>query len=169
MLPSDRPEFLKVLNGIAAMKSKPLAVEALDLWWLSMKDWPIDEFKAAASHLVKSCQFMPTPYDFEQLKRAAEPTAGEAWAKALASCACWRGAIPSPGGRIDRAAKAVGGYYAIAMADRETALPHVERRFKDAYAELADIDDAREALPEIAGMKQLSSVSELLKLTGGAK
>jgi hypothetical protein len=147
MQPKDREEFLKVLNGLSALKGKSLAVEALDLWWMSMQKWELADFKAAAAHLVGSCQFMPTPYDFNQLKRAGEPTSGEAWEKAFAYCAHKRG--PTPGGRIDRAALAVGGYYNMGMANIETAIPHIERRFKEAYEDLADVEEIREALPEI--------------------
>ena len=161
MQPADRAEFLKVLNGLAAIKGKQLAIEALDLWWMSMQSWPLADFKAAASHLVTSCQFMPTPFDFAQLKRAGEPTAGEAWTEAVASCSCWRGG-KSPGGRIDRAVRAIGGYRAIAMADMETALPHIERRFKEAYEELCDVEETREQLPQI-------TLSGLQERISGAK
>lgn len=155
MHPSDRTEFLKVLNGLAAMKGKPLAVEALDLWWLSMQKWSLADFKAAAAHLVTSCQFIPTPYDFAQLKKAGELTAGEAWAEAIAYCSGKRKDVPT--GRVARAAQTVGGFHAIGMANIETALPHIERRFKEAYSELSSVEETREALPEI-------TFSEVLRL-----
>lgn len=157
---SDRAEFLKVLNGLAAIKGKQLAIEALDLWWASMQAWDIADFKAAASHLVTSCQFMPTPYDFAQLRRAGELTAGEAWSLALSHCTCWRGG-KTPGGRVDRAVRAIGGYHTIAMADIETALPHIERRFKEAYEELCDVEETREQLPQIT----LSGLQERISRT----
>lgn len=166
MQSGERVEFLKVLNGLAAIKGKPLAVEALDLWWMSMQSWPLNDFKDAAAHLVTSCQFMPTPYDFEQLRRAGEPTAGEAWAVALANCTCWRGNGKSPGGRIDRAVAAIGGYRAIAMADQETALPHLERRFKEAYDDLSDVEATREALPNLTQPRlqnNWTGVSDVMK------
>ncbi len=80
---NDRPEFLRVLNGLAAIKRVDLTKEAYEIWWQSMKDWPIDEFKEGARHLLKNCQFMPTPYDFEQLRKKGEVSAHEAWAMAL--------------------------------------------------------------------------------------
>jgi hypothetical protein len=33
MLPGDRAEFMRVLNGLAAIKGKELTPEALSLWW----------------------------------------------------------------------------------------------------------------------------------------
>lgn len=155
---SDRTEFLKVLNGLAAMKGKPLAVEALDLWWLSMQKWSLADFKAAAAHLVTSCQFMPTPYDFAQLKKAGELTAGEAWAEAIAYCSGKRKDVPT--GRVARAARAVGGFHAIGHANIETSLPHIERRFKEAYEELADVEETREALPQVATSKDLLALDK---------
>jgi hypothetical protein len=45
---------LAAVNGLAAMKGKPLAFEALDLWWMSMQKWSLADFKSAAAHLVSS-------------------------------------------------------------------------------------------------------------------
>lgn len=149
MRPTDRPEFLRTLNGLAAIKSKELTPEALDLWWSAMSDWSIDEFKSAASHLVTACQFMPTPYDFQQLRRAGEPTPHEAWEKALSNCTSWRDGESYAGPFIDRVVRMIGGYRAIAMAD-ERELPFIQRRFMEAYETQCEVQPIRDALPEIA-------------------
>lgn len=142
MRPTDEAEFVRIVTAMAVLRGRELTDEALDLWLAAMSDWTIEDFKAAASHLVKSCQFMPTPYDFEQLRRAGEMTAGEAWELVLSG--------KPLEGRALRAARAVGGQYAIRHAHIERDLPHFERRFKEAYAELTDVDQVREALPQIA-------------------
>lgn len=144
MRPADKPEFVRVLVGLAAIKRVDLTAEAIDLWWSAMGKWSIDDFKAASSHLVSSCEWMPTPFHFEQLRKAGEPTAGEAWAIVL------QGSQLAIGSRMARAAMAVGGQYSIRHANIERDLPHIERRFKEAYEDLTDVDGAREALPEIA-------------------
>jgi hypothetical protein len=149
MQSTDRLEFVRVLNGLAAVKRVELTKEAIELWWASMSRWSIEDFKAAASHLVSSCQFMPTPYDFQQLRKAGEPTAAEAWTLAIESAKHWRTPEKLPFGRIGRAVRALGGYRALAMADTEKDLPHYARRFKDAYEEMTDVDSVREALPEL--------------------
>lgn len=146
MLATDRMEFMRVLNGLAAIKGKDLTPEALDLWWAAMSRWEIVDFKAAASHLVTACQFMPTPYDFAQLNRANELTAGEAWAMAV-------GGEPLSG-RAARAARIVGGQRHIRMANIEKDLPHIQRRFIEAYQELGDVEETREAL-EGTGLRRL--------------
>lgn len=144
MHPTDRTEFVRVLNGLAAIKGKDLTPEALSLWWAAMSRWSLEDFKAAASHLVTSCQFMPSPYNFEQLKRAGDLTAGEAWELVL------NGAKLEPGSRAERAARIVGGQYAIRHANVEKELPFVARRFKEAYEELSDVDSVRQSVPQIA-------------------
>lgn len=164
MLPTDRLEFVRVLNGLAAIKRVDLTAEAIDLWWAAMARWSLEDFSASASHLVSSCQFMPSPFDFEQLRRASEPTAAEAWIEALSGCVNWRDPGQLPNGRIARAAAAVGGFRAIAMADMERDLPHVQRRFLEAYAELSDVESVRDALPQIA-----APGSESRRLPGGFK
>lgn len=150
MLSTDRVEFVRVLNGLAAIKRCELTSEAIDVWWMAMAQWPIVEFKAAASHLVGACQFMPSPYDFAQLRKAAELTAAEAWTEVLEACAHWRDSARLPNGRAARAARAVGGFKAIAMANTQTDMPHIQRRFLEAYAELSDVESVRDALPQIA-------------------
>lgn len=146
MQPGDRAEFGRVLNGLAAIRRFEITKDAAALWWASMQHWSIEDFRAAASHLVTACQFMPTPYDFEQLRRARLPSAAEAWTQALEGCVHWRTPERLPNGRVERAARAVGGFRAIAMADIERDLPHVQRRFLEAYAELSDVEETRAAL-----------------------
>lgn len=147
---TDRKKFVETLNGLAAVKpGKELTDAALEIWWSSMKGWSIEEFVAAASHLASSVEFMPSPFNFEQLRKAAKPTDGEAWAEALKRCKAWRTG-QAWDDVIERAVMAIGGYRSIAMADVETALPHIERRFKEAYAELEDVETVRQALPHIA-------------------
>lgn len=147
---TDRQKFVKTLNGLAALKpGKELTSEAIDIWWTSMRGWSIEEFVTAASHLAGSVEFMPSPFHFEQLRKASKPTDGEAWAEALKRCTAWRTGA-SWGDVIERAVAAVGGYRALAMADVESALPHIERRFKEAYAEMDDAETVRQALPHLA-------------------
>lgn len=157
MLPIDKQAFGKVLNGLAAIKGKELTQEAVILWWNSMQSWSIEDFKAAASHLVGSCQFMPTPYDFEQLRKAGEMTSGEAWRVVLA------GAELDPNSREYRAAQIVGGQYAIRHANVERELPFIAKRFREAYEELSDVDAVRVALPSIAANRSIPDLSGALK------
>lgn len=143
MRPTDRAEFVKTMNGLAAIKGKELTPEALSLWWSAMSAWSIDDFKAAASHLVTKCQFMPTPYDFAQLRRAHDLTSAEAWSDVLS------GKQLDPASRAFRAAQLMGGQQAIRRADVERDLPHIQRRFLEAYEDLGDVEETREALPDM--------------------
>jgi hypothetical protein len=157
MRSADRIEFVSILNGLAALKpNSKITPEALELWWQAMRDWSIDDFRSAASHLARTVEFMPNPYHFEQLRKAAEPNKGEAWAIAKQRCLSWRTPERIESDRISRAVAQVGGYRTIAMADEERALPHIERRFLQAYEELADVEVTRTALPELSH-KQLEN------------
>lgn len=150
MTPNDFDKFSEVVVAFAELKGRQLSPPAIELYWRAMHDWTLVDFRQAAEHLLRSCEFMPTPKNFEDLRKAGEPTAAEAWTTALTSCVCWRRPDDLPTGRIARAAAAVGGFRAIAMADEEHALPHIQRRFLDAYNEFMDVDPVREALPQIA-------------------
>jgi hypothetical protein len=93
---------------------------------------------------MRTCEFFPNPFHFEQLRRASEPTAGEAWVRVL------RGDALAAGSREARAAAIVGGQQHIRHANIERDLPHIQRRFIEAYEQLAEVDVVREALPELS-------------------
>ena len=155
---SDRPQFLKVLNGLATIKSKDLTEEAYELWWRCLKDWPIDGFKDAAGYLLLNCQFMPTPYDFEQLRKKGEVSAHEAWAMAMHHVeGAWRQGVLGDA-LIDRVVAALGGYSVIALTHKDK-LGFLERRFLDAYNDLLDTSVVREALPDLTERPRIQNGS----------
>lgn len=162
----DKPRFVAVLVGLATVKpGKGLTPEALDIWWNAMQAWSLDDFRAAASHLARSLAFMPSPFDFEQLRKASRPNAAEAWAAALEHVrhGRWRREAAPPA--IERAVRALGGWPVIAMSE-EAKLHFLERRFAEIYDGLQDVEDVRTALPGIAPRPALAAepkpVSELL-------
>ena len=146
----DKPQFLKVLNGMAAMKKATLIPEVLDLWWGCMADWSIDDFKAATVEILKRTAYMPTPKDFEDLRRAGRMTAGEAWDRAVghAASSAYRDG-PTGDYLLDQCVRMIGGYSVIAMCD-EDKLHFLERRFCEHYETLEDATDVRDAVPQIA-------------------
>ena len=155
---SDREEFLQVLNGLAAIKSKELTKEAYELWWNSMQGWEISDFKDAAGFLLKNCQFMPAPYDFEQLRKKGELSASEAWAKAMQHAeGAWRQGVLGDA-LTDRVIAMLGGYSVVAFTNTDK-LGFLERRFKDAYAEIKDTDGVREALPDLTERPRIQNSS----------
>lgn len=153
MQPADRGEFVEILNGLALTKpgASKLPKEALSLWWNSMQDWTIDEFRAAANHLARSVEFMPNPYHFEQLRKTASgPSVGEAWAQVRAKLmhvgAHDRVSIDP---RTDRVVAAMGGYFRLAQTNTAD-MPFRENRFRELWEELGEAEEARMALPSAA-------------------
>lgn len=156
MTPEDETQFCAVLKGLSSVKpGNKLTPEAIDLWWMAMQDWTLDEFKQGAAHLMRSVQFMPSPYHFDQLRKASRPTAGEAWERARAACgsAIQCGQVTHNGTcgdpLIDRVVRAIGGYGVIAMCDREK-LTFLERRFAEHYESIQGAQDVRLGVPQIA-------------------
>lgn len=150
MQQADKPEFLKVLNGIAAIKRTQLTPEALDLWWGCMADWSIEDFKAATFQVLKRTDFMPMPNHFEDLRRAGRMTASEAWDIVLRHVRT--GAYrerPTIGPVIDQCVRAtVGGYGQLAQSD-ESELHWLEKRFTSAYETQTDVQETRTAVPQV--------------------
>lgn len=152
MQASDKEQFVKVMNGMAAMRKATLIPEVLDLWWACMADWKIEDFKAAAIQVLKTQTFMPTPKDFEDLRKAGRETAGEAWLVA-------RGYIvwglhgftlhPDCPPLIAKALHVIGGPNVIGMCD-EDKLTFLERRFTEHFETMQESEDTRQAVPQIA-------------------
>ena len=155
MTPADRKPFLETIVGFAELKGKQLSAPAMELYWRSMQDWSLSDFRAAAEQLVRTSEFMPTPKDFEDLRKAGRPTAGEAWMRVLQYArhgynANFPLASGGPDDPIIRlAVAAIGGYGAIAMSDASKT-SFLERRFCEHFEDIQDVEEVREAVPQIA-------------------
>ena len=166
MTPGDRPKFAATLAGLTAIKpGKGLTPEAMDLWWNAMCNWSIEDFVEAASHLARTVEFMPSPYHFEQLRKSVAAEAGaDAWAAVVH--ANRTGDRSQVSLQAERVVRAMGGWNALATM-LTTDLPFREKRFRELWAEVGQIADAREALPALAapdgtGAPRLASVAQLL-------
>lgn len=163
MQADDKVQFLKVMNGIAAMKKATLIPEVLDLWWACMADWNIEDFKAAAVQVLKTSTFMPTPKDFEDLRKAGRETAGEVFAgirQYLKYTPNGYTLQPHTPRNIESAIRAMGGPMAYAMCDVDK-LPFLEKRFCEHYEQITGADDTREAVPQIAYGNDTLQISKM--------
>lgn len=140
----DFSEFSNVVRGFAELKGRELSAPALKLYFRALMHWSLDDFKRAAELLLRTCEFMPTPKDFEDLRKTGEPTADEAWAIVLS------GAKLPLGSRMARAANTLGGQASIRREDTERTLPFTRNKFCEAYDVLTKVDPVREAVPQIA-------------------
>lgn len=78
MQPSDFERFHAVMTGIAEVHERELSEFMLDVYWLTLGDWTLEEFELAAAHLLEHHKFgMPKPSHFTELRRSGEPTATE--------------------------------------------------------------------------------------------
>lgn len=151
----DKPEFVRVLNGLAAIKHVDLTEEAYEMWWLSMVDWQLSDFTEAAGFLLKNCQFMPAPNDFEDLRKRTMPSAHEAWENAQSACLGWRKKNCKSGDAMtDRVVSVIGGYRQIALCDVDK-LMFLEKRFIETYNDFKCGNNVRQALPNLIDRPQL--------------
>lgn len=144
MGPTDFNRFRAVMAGMSKLYDKEIDAVLLDAYWLALRDWRLEDFESAAGHLMANSEFMPRPAAFNALRKAGTPTAHEAWTRVLS------GAQLEPGSVTERAANAMGGQQRIRMADIERDLPHIQRRFIEAYEGMTDAEAIREAVPQIA-------------------
>lgn len=143
----DFAEFDKVIVGLAELHGKELSAAAIKLYFTALRHWSLDDVKRAAVQLLRTSKFMPKPQDFEELRRANDDSAHEAWERVL------RGDRLEPGSLEERAAQMLGGQSAIRRADIYRDLPHFHRRFLEAYADLSDRTFTREVIPQLANAR----------------
>ena len=165
MTKNDYEPFCEIVVGFAELKGRTLSAAAIELYWRSLQHWPLAAFRAAAEQLVRTCEFMPGPKDFEDLRKAGRATPGEAWAEVLAHvrAGAYRGRSLVVSELVDRAVAAIGGYHAIGMSDVDKT-HFLEKRFTEAFEDLQNAEDVRESVPAIA-----YSGSSLSSLNGPTK
>lgn len=176
MKPADRTKFVEVVLGFAELKGKQLTAAALELYWRAMQHWDISDFLAASEQLLRTSEYMPTPKEFEDLRKAGRPTAGEAWSRVLNHVRSGRysGVQSDTPVRLDelteRAVRALGGYHVIAMSHTEKT-HFLEKRFCEHYEEMREAAAVREAVPQIAhsGSKFLGGPQSAQALLGNIK
>lgn len=139
MKAEDKADFLRVMNGLAAVFGGQLTPEALDVWWASFAGWSLRDFTHAASAAVTRCKFMPRPADLFDVQRASRPTPGEAWGIA------GKGLDALADKALNIATQ--GRYFGHIQYDEH---PWIQKRFLEVYEQLADVEDARAAAPQLA-------------------
>lgn len=150
MAPDDFPRFRAVLAGMAELYQRELSATLLDAYWLALRPWTLADFEVAAAHLMATKTFMPRPAEWNELRKAELPTAGEAWESAIAACLGWRYGTATVDDLTDRVVRMVGGYERLAMEPLDTQ--HFTRnKFIELYDELAETEATREAVPQLAG------------------
>lgn len=136
------------MAAMAELYGRELSGPLLDAYWLSLRDWPLEDFERAAAHLMATEQHMPRPAAFTALRKHTGLTAGDAWTQVLDHCrfGTYRdGSGLDDGGPIDRAVGSIGGYQAIAMHSTEW-MHQIEKRFAERLGEQEQASDSRAAL-----------------------
>ncbi len=169
MQQADFARFRAVMAGMSELYQRDVSPALLDAYWLALREWSLADFEAGAVHLMVTSQFMPRPADFNALRKAGQETAAEAWVRVVRECPRWRsGAHGDDDPLIDACIRAVGGNERIAMTDL-AELHWLQKRFMEAYEELRDAHEHREAVPQItqANQARLVKLREALSLPPG--
>lgn len=152
MQPNDARRFRDLLRGMGRMYGAEPDALTLDAYWIALKCWGLQDFEAACAQLMQTAKFMPRPAEFTELRNAGDLTAGEAFAIAMSVARhCSQHGSPSADEpRVDAAARACGGYFAMGQTETEK-IGFLERRFSEHFESISEREEIREALPQIAG------------------
>lgn len=159
MQPTDGKRFRDLLRGMSRAFGSDIDTVTLDVYWLALSDWTLEEFETAAAHLLRNSKFMPRPSEFNALKKAGKFTATEAWDAILQHCkgAYRDGSGVDNGGPVDLAVRGIGGYRAIAMHNLDY-LPILQRQFVDRFEELDDAMEIRHSVPQLADLNTRTQI-----------
>lgn len=147
MTEADKIEFARILSGLSEIRGKALSKSAMAMYWLALSGWEMEDFRQAAKHLLSTCQFMPTPYDFEQLRKSSQETSGEAWARVRQAIRHrYHGASTSLDPKIDKIVGIMGGWDRLGMTNSDE-MHFREKRFAELWDEISDVEEVRAALP----------------------
>ena len=157
MIDSDKTEFAAILSGMAEVRGKPMSNAALKMYWLALADWSMADFRAAALHLLKTTQFMPTPYDFHQLRKV-DSSGIDAWAKVRAIIRTRRpDDVTHIDPKTDRIVRAMGGYTQLGMTNTDD-MHWREKRFLELWESL---DDEPAELPDYSALLRNMALKRL--------
>ena len=168
MQESEKPEFIRILMGLSTIKpGKEMTADSFQVYWDAMCDWSLADFKVAANHLARTCEFMPNPFHFENLRKAGRQTAGEAWEHVLryvrtGSYSGYNGPgrIEAPTADAERAVNAIGGYRIIAQSE-EAEHGHMLHRFTQSYQEIREAGEVRQSVPQVTAPKTMGAIADL--------
>lgn len=143
MQSAEFERFRDLMRGMGRVFGSEPDALVLDIYWLALRDWTLPEFESATALLMASAQFMPRPADYAQMRRAAEPTAAEAWAKVLAKVRTMsRYELVKIDPRIDAVVAQLGGYGTL-MSMTTDQTPWIAKRFSELWSDAATAESAR--------------------------
>lgn len=172
MKANEFQQFKTIVAGMAALYGRIESLDdgLMDVYWLALKDWPLEEFQRAASHLLRTSTFMPRPADFERLGQGSAQSARQAWADVVAwvRASGYRSALPKhllppePSQEAVRAVMILGGWEAISLADI-SELGFLEKRFLEHFEDArASQGQGLPSPPEGPRLNGPVSIAELL-------
>jgi hypothetical protein len=82
MQESEKQEFASILKASMEVYDKSLSADALRIWWATMAEIPMPDFRKAITAHVTTSQFAPKPADIlnQFKKHDGRPGVEEAWA-----------------------------------------------------------------------------------------
>ena len=80
MKASDKGEFTAIFKSAMEVYDKELSLDALSIWWATMADISIEDFRKSMTRHITTSPFFPKPADIlRSFRKDDKPGAEEAW------------------------------------------------------------------------------------------
>lgn len=66
MKEQDKAEFVKQLTGLAELFDKKISDTLFEIYWQTLNDLPLEDFKRGVSNLALTSKFFPKPVEFRE-------------------------------------------------------------------------------------------------------
>lgn len=66
MIQNDKLQFEEILTGLAEIFDTELSDIKVDIYFEALKDMSLDDFRAAANTVARTCKFFPKPVEFRE-------------------------------------------------------------------------------------------------------
>lgn len=157
MQSSDFERFREIMVGMGKVYERDVDAVLLDAYWGALHDWSMDDFQSTAKELIATSVHMPRPADFNAMRKKVNAVSGvEAWNFARRHAVSRAGQPPGvtcaelgAHPAIEQVVASLGGLYVL-WACPADKLHFLERQFHDRYAEISDVLETREAVPDLA-------------------
>ena len=137
MIDKDHAQFSRLLSDVMAFYKEPMSDFAMRIWWSALEEFDLASVSRAFTAHAKDPdrgRFVPKPADvIFQLRGSNDERAMVAWNDVLAQASrVGRYSRPELSDAQSMAVQTLGGWSAICNGS-EDELPHMQRRFMDAY------------------------------------
>lgn len=168
----DRPEFMRLLLGLAETYRREASEALIDGYWLGLADMPVADIRKGVAACLKTSTFMPSPAEIRsKAMGGSELKAAEAWTDVLADMRAGHGSGWGKGkpfksdDRTQHIVRLLGGWGALDNTGSDDLHQWTRKEFLRLYGLITEDEICRPiGLPDREAMKLIGDLAKAKEL-----